>query len=72
MTAGDYSLEFGVGMIAEYLPCRRPIFARRVSSQEELFRDLLASVCDPDPNSMAEALRRQLRSPEIAPLSRKP
>jgi glycosyltransferase involved in cell wall biosynthesis len=53
--------------IAEYLACGRPVVATRVSNHEELFRSAPGSICEPNANSMAEALRRQLRTPEIAP-----
>ena len=54
--------------IAEYLACGRPVVATRVSNHEELFRDAPGSICEPNANSMAEALRRQLDTPEIARL----
>ena len=57
----------GACKIAEYLACGRPVVATRVSSHEELFRDAPGSICEPNAKSMEEALRRQLRNPEIAP-----
>ena len=58
----------GACKIAEYLACGRPVVATRVSNHEELFRDAPGSICEPNANSMAEALRRQLDTPEIARL----
>ena len=57
----------GACKIAEYLACGRPVVATRVSSHEELFRDAPSSICEPNANSMAKALHRQLCRPEIAP-----
>lgn len=57
----------GACKIAEYLACGRPVVATRVSNHKDLFRDAPGSICEPDANSMAQVLRRQLHAPEIAP-----
>jgi hypothetical protein len=45
----------------------QPGVATRVIEHEDLFREVPGSICGPDPNPMAEALRCQLRTPDIAP-----
>jgi glycosyltransferase involved in cell wall biosynthesis len=54
--------------IAEYLACGKPVVATRISGHERIFRDAPESLCEPDPEDMARALRRQLTHPVVAPL----
>lgn len=51
--------------IAEYLACGKPVVATRVSGHEQIFKDAPSSLCDPDPDDMATAIRRQLANPEV-------
>lgn len=53
--------------IAEYLACGKPVVATRVSGHERIFRDALESLCEPDSDDMARALRCQLTNPVVAP-----
>lgn len=57
----------GASKIPEYLACRKPVVATRVSDHEEIFKAAPTSLCDPEPEDMARALRRQLTNPVIAP-----
>ena len=50
----------GACKIAEYLACAKPVVATRVSDHALMFADAPSSLCDPTPESMAEALLRQL------------
>lgn len=50
----------GACKIAEYLACGRPVVATRISDHARMFADTPSSLCDPTPESMAEALQRQL------------
>jgi glycosyltransferase involved in cell wall biosynthesis len=50
----------GACKIAEYLACCRPVVATRVSDHACTFADAPFSLCEPTPESMAEALRWQL------------
>lgn len=55
----------GACKIAEYLACGKPVVATRVSSHEEIFKDAPGSLCEPNPDDIATAIRRQLTNPEI-------
>lgn len=66
--AGDpFNSMSGACKIAEYLACAKPVVATRISGHEQIFRETPGSLCDPDPDDMANALRRQVVSPEVAP-----
>jgi glycosyltransferase involved in cell wall biosynthesis len=56
----------GACKVAEYLACGKPVVATRVSDHARMFADASFSLCDPTPESMAEALRRQLLGRECA------
>lgn len=53
--------------IAEYLACHKPVVATRVSGHEQIFKTAPESLCEPDAEAMASALRRQLQSPVLEP-----
>lgn len=53
--------------IAEYLACHRPVVATRISGHEQIFKTAPESLCEPDVESMASALRRQLQNPVLEP-----
>lgn len=53
--------------IAEYLSCAKPVVATDIAGHREIFRTAPQSLCRPDPNDMAEAIRRQLDQPQVAP-----
>lgn len=53
--------------IAEYLSCGKPVVATNISGHREIFQAAPQSLCRPDPADMAEAIRRQLQQPQIAP-----
>ncbi len=55
----------GACKIAEYLACGKPVVATRISGHEQIFMEAPNSLCDPDPDDMAAAIRRQLTNPEI-------
>lgn len=55
----------GACKIAEYLACGKPVVATRVSCHEKIFKDAPNSLCDPDPDDMAAAIRRQLANPAV-------
>lgn len=57
----------GACKIAEYLACGKPVVATRVSGHEQIFRDAPNSLCDPNPNDMAAAIRQQIINPQVAP-----
>lgn len=66
--AGDtFNSMAGACKIAEYLACGKPVVATCVSGHERIFRDAPASLCEPEPDDMAAALRRQLMNPEMVP-----
>jgi glycosyltransferase involved in cell wall biosynthesis len=56
----------GACKIAEYLACGKPVVTTRVSDHERMFVDSPSSLCDLTPESMADALRRQLQNRESA------
>ena len=56
----------GACKIAEYLACARPVVATRISDHVQIFGDVPGSICEPDPDAMAAALRHQLHAREIA------
>lgn len=60
----------GACKIAEYLACGKPVVATRVSDHARIFADASFSLCDPTPESMAEALRRQFLRRECATFPR--
>jgi len=53
--------------IAEYLSCGKPVVATDIAGHREIFQAAPQSLCRPDAADMAEAIRRQLEQPEIAP-----
>lgn len=53
--------------IAEYLACHKPVVATRVAGHEQIFKTAPESLCEPDAESMAGALRRQLQNPMLEP-----
>lgn len=53
--------------IAEYLSCGKPVVATDIAGHRESFRAAPQSLCQPDPADMAEAIRRQLAEPQVAP-----
>ena len=57
----------GACKIAEYLSCQKPVVATDVSGHREIFRFAPESLCKPNSRDMAEAIRRQLAHPRIAP-----
>lgn len=71
LVAAPYALDAQVNLsgackIAEYLSCGKPVVATRVSAHEQIFKDAPNSLCDPTPQSLANAIRKQLKAPEIA------
>ncbi|PKM10189.1 MAG: hypothetical protein CVV13_13995 [Gammaproteobacteria bacterium HGW-Gammaproteobacteria-3] len=66
--AGDtFNQMSGACKIAEYLACDKPVVATRVSNHEQIFNAAPASLCAPDPQDMARAIRSQLEHPQVAP-----
>ncbi len=57
----------GACKIAEYLSCGKPVVATDIAGHRESFRNAPQSLCRPDPADMAEAIRRQLDHPQVAP-----
>ncbi|SDY31993.1 Glycosyltransferase involved in cell wall bisynthesis [Allochromatium warmingii] len=57
----------GACKIAEYLSCGKPVVATDIAGHREIFRDAPQSLCRPNVADMAEAIRRQLVNPQIAP-----
>ena len=57
----------GACKIAEYLACGKPVVATRVSNHESIFHGVPASICDPTSYGVADAVRKQLMSPELMP-----
>jgi glycosyltransferase involved in cell wall biosynthesis len=57
----------GACKITEYLACSRPVVATRVADHVDIFKDAPAGLCDPKPESMAIAIKRQLLSPQLVP-----
>lgn len=57
----------GACKIAEYLSCGKPVVATDIAGHREVFRAVPRSLCRPDPADMAEAIRRQLDQPQVAP-----
>lgn len=58
----------GACKIAEYLACGIPVVATNLSVHLPVFSSAPSSICDPTPESMAEAIRQQLtigRCPEF-------
>lgn len=55
----------GACKIAEYLACGKPVVATRVSGHELMFDGMAVSVCDPTPQGVADALKKQLLTPEL-------
>lgn len=52
--------------IAEYIACRVPIVATKVSDHERIFASVPRALCEPgSAESMAAALKAQLSSPEV-------
>lgn len=49
--------------IAEYLACERPVVATNLAGHARFFRDAAFSLCNPDPEDMAAAIRYNLRIP---------
>lgn len=55
----------GACKIAEYLACKKPVVATRVSSHEGIFHDSAASICDPTILEVAAAVKKQLMAPGL-------
>jgi glycosyltransferase involved in cell wall biosynthesis len=53
--------------IAEYLACGRPVVATRVAGHERIFESAPSSLCEPNPEAVAEALEAQLQAPQLVP-----
>jgi glycosyltransferase involved in cell wall biosynthesis len=60
----------GACKIAEYLACGKPVVATRVSAHEHIFKEAPNSLCEPVPQSLADAIRKQLVEPEFVPFSK--
>lgn len=57
----------GACKIAEYLSCGKPVVATDIAGHREIFRAAPQSLCRPDSADMADAIRRQLDYPQVAP-----
>lgn len=55
----------GACKIGEYLACGKPVVATRVSGHELIFKGVAVSVCDPTPERVADAVKKQLMAPEL-------
>jgi glycosyltransferase involved in cell wall biosynthesis len=53
--------------IAEYLSCGKPVVATDVAGHREIFKAAPQSLCQPEPDDMAETILRQLQNPQVAP-----
>ena len=63
---GDPQIDLsGACKISEYLACGKPIVATRVAGHEDIFKDTPSSLCEPDADDLARALRRQLYDPQV-------
>jgi glycosyltransferase involved in cell wall biosynthesis len=65
--ANSFNSMAGPCKIAEYLACRRPVVATRISGHEEIFYDAPGSLCEPEAHDMAQVLVHQLTDPIVAP-----
>ncbi|MDT8407026.1 MAG: glycosyltransferase [Methylococcales bacterium] len=57
----------GACKIAEYLACKRPVVATRISSHKDFFSSTPESLCEPDVEDMARAIDVQLTIQLIEP-----
>ncbi len=57
----------GACKISEYLACRKPVVATRVSSHEQIFKNVPLALCNTDSIDMARAIGLQLDQPQIMP-----
>lgn len=53
--------------IAEYLACGKPVVATRVADHADIFEMAPIGLCNPDPESMATAIKGQLLRPQVVP-----
>jgi glycosyltransferase involved in cell wall biosynthesis len=74
LVAAPYAADEQINMsgackISEYLACGKPVVATRVSAHEQIFKDAPGSLCEPTPQSLADAIRRQVARPEVVAFS---
>nr|WP_321467044.1 glycosyltransferase [uncultured Desulfobulbus sp.] len=55
----------GACKIGEYLACGKPVVATCVSGHELIFSGMVATVCEPTSQGVADAVKKQLVAPEI-------